>query len=175
MISKPERTELRSLVRGQFKVLRSEVEQRRLEMLSDLEDQINERYATWDKQWADAMFLCEEAAMEANRKVNDILREMIDQPDGGRSEYVLVRFQRPSKPDRRRNELRQTGAAHIAANVKASLLRLDRQEADLLRTLTIGALESAEAQEFLAAIPTVGELVSRARLAELEAELGGTS
>lgn len=171
MIPKSERAELRALVKSQFKVLRAEVEQRREEMLADLQDQINERYAKWDKQWSDAMFLCQERALEANREVNDILREMIDQPDGGRSEFMLVAFHAPSRPDRRRSELLMAGRTHINADVKAAQLRLDRDEADLLRTLTIGALESAEAKAFLTAIPTVGELVSRARLAELEAGL----
>jgi hypothetical protein len=172
MITKAERTELRSLVRGQFKVLRSEVAQRRAEMISDLSVQLAERYAGWDKQWSDATFLCQEAVLEANRKVNDILREMVDQPDGGRSEWLLVSFHAPAKPDRQRTELYRAGLARIDADVRAALLRLDREEADLLRTLAIGALESDEAHAFLNAIPTVGELVSAARLAELEADLG---
>lgn len=171
MIPKAERAELRSLVKSQFKVLRAEVEQRQAEMLVDLDEQITARYAAWDKQWSDAMFLCNEAAMEANRKVNDILREHVEQPDGGRSEWVLINFHAPARPDRRRMELRQSGVARIHAEVRAAYLRLDRDEADLLRTLTIGALESEEAKAFLNAIPTVGELVSRARLAELEAGL----
>ena len=172
MITKAERTELRSLVKGQFKVLRSEVQQRQAEMLADLQRQINERYAEWDKEWADTMFLCQEVVLEANRQVNDLLREKITQPDGGRSEYILVEFRRPLKPDRKRTELYQAGYARIVADVKGALLRLDREEADLLRTLALGAIETEEARAFLGAIPTVGELVSRARLAELEASLG---
>jgi hypothetical protein len=171
VINKGERAELRALVKSQFKVLRSEVEQRQAEMQADLSTQLDERYAAWDKQWSDAMFLCQEKALECNRAVNDLLREMIEQPDGGRSEFMLVAFHPPHKPDRRRTELYRAGIARINADVKAAQLRLDRDEADLLRTLTIGALESEEARQFLAAIPTVGELVSRARLAELEAGL----
>lgn len=171
MITKTERTELRSLVRTQFKVLRAEVEQRRLEMIADLDEQLSERYAAWDKQWSDAMFLCQEKVLEANRAVNDLLREMIDQPDGGRSEYLLVHFHPPGKPDRRRTELLMTGRRRIDADVKAAQLRLDREEADLLRKLAMTALETGEAHAFLGSIPTVGELVSMARLAELEAGL----
>lgn len=172
MITKAERAELRSLVKGQFKVLRNEVEQRKLELVADLHQQLNERYAGWDKQWSDAMFLCQEAALEANRKVNDLLRELIEQPDGGRSQYLLIRFQPPDKPDRRRTALWAAGHARIVADCQAARLRLDREEADLLRTLAVGALETDDARSFLTAIPTVGELVSRARLAELEADLG---
>lgn len=171
MITKGERTELRSLVRSQFKVLRAEVEQRKAEMIADLHAQLNDRYAVWDKQWSDAMFLAQEATLEANRKVNDLLREMIDQPDGGRSEWLLVHFAAPRKPDRNRAELYRLGLSRIDADVRAAQLRLDRDEADLLRTLAIGALETAEAHSFLAGIPTVGELVSAARLAELEQQI----
>lgn len=56
--------------------------------------------------------------------------------------------------------------------MRAALLRLSRQEADLLSELAIGVLESAEARAFLGAIPTVGELVPAARLAQLEAQFG---
>lgn len=42
-----------------------------------------------------------------------------------------------------------------------------RQEADLLRSLAVDALESDEARSFLGRIPTVGELVPSVRLAEL--------
>lgn len=171
MITKTERAELRSLVRQQFKVLRAEVEQRRLEMIADLDQQLIDRYAAWDKQWSDAMFLCQERTLEANREINDLLREMIDQPDGGRSEYLLVHFTAPKKPDRRRTELLMSGRRRIDADVKAAQLRLDREETDLLRALTVTALESEEAAAFLGRIPAVGELVSMARLAELEAGL----
>ena len=68
-------------------------------------------------------------------------------------------------------ELRRLANTRITAQVKGALLRLDRDEADLLRTLAVGAIESEEARIFLDRIPTVGELVSSARLAELEAGL----
>jgi hypothetical protein len=61
--------------------------------------------------------------------------------------------------------------AAIEAQIEGALMRLDREEADLLRTLAIGAIESEEARNFLSAIPTVAELVPASRLAELEASL----
>jgi hypothetical protein len=44
MISKAERTELRSVVRQQFKVLAAEVQQRRAELVADADRQITARY-----------------------------------------------------------------------------------------------------------------------------------
>ena len=112
MITKAERTELRSIVRGQFKVLRAEFVQRQAELLAELEQRIADRYGESDAGRA---------------KVAWRLREIVEEA-----------------------------------------IALDRQEADLLRTLAVGALESEEARAFLAAIPTVGQLVPAARLAELD-------
>ncbi len=47
-------------------------------------------------------------------------------------------------------------------------LTLDRQEADLLRSLALEGLETPAARAFLERIPTVGELVPSARLREIE-------
>ncbi len=68
----------------------------------------------------------------------------------------------------------QTHAALIAAipnQVGDAKLKLARQEMDLLRDLSVGALKSEQAQQFLASIPSVGELVPRVRLAELENDI----
>lgn len=54
MITKGERTELRSLVRQQFKVLREEVQQRRAEVTTDAQRQIDAVYADQDAAWAAA-------------------------------------------------------------------------------------------------------------------------
>lgn len=173
MITKGERTELRSIVRQQFKVLRSEVVQRQAEMDAEIEDQITGRYAEDDANWTGMMHKVHEAVMEANRQVNDALYEAGFQKRG-HSERQWIASPNLQQPREERQNLRGLARAKIAAQVKAALLRLDRDEADLLRTLAIGAIESEEARSFLSKIPTVGELVSSARLAELEAQLGGT-
>lgn len=167
MITKAERAELRSIVKQQFKVLRSEVVQRQAEMMADLEGQIGDRYADEDKAWSDAAHLAHEAVMEANRKVNDAFRDLTGE---AHVERMYVGAHLPEKPIRHRLVIRREASQRLEAHVKGALLRLDRQEADLLRSLAVGALESEEAHGFLSAIPSVSELVPAARLAELEAE-----
>lgn len=167
VITKAERAELRSIVRQQFRVLRHQVEQRQAEVVADAEAQISDRYIEQDKAWSDAAHLAHEAVLEANRAVNDIYRVLMGHQHI-ESMYVLARF--PPQPVRHRVELRSVAVTRIAAQVKSALLQLDRQEADLLRHLGMGALETAEAHAFLGTIPTVGQLVPAARLAELEAE-----
>lgn len=167
-ITKTERAELKSIVRQQMKVLRAEVEQRASELLADVDEQIAEKFAGDDKRWADAAHLAQEAVLEANRKVNDAYRELMGEHH---VERMYVGAQLPQKPARERIVLRQAAQSRIHERVQGALLQLQRQEADLLKTLAVGALESEEAQAFLSQIPTVSELVPAARLAELEASI----
>ena len=167
-ITKTERTELKSVVRQQFKVLRAEVVQRQAEVMADVEQQITERFTDVDKAWAEAGRVSLEATLEANRKVNDTYRELTGETH---IEDMYVFLRGPTQPSRQRQRLRQQATANLTAQVEGALLRLARQEADLLKTLAVGALESSDAHTFLLDIPMVGELVPTARLAELEASL----
>jgi hypothetical protein len=167
-ITKGERAELRSLIRQRFKVLRADVEQRKAELVAELESRIAAKFADDDKAWSDAMFLIAEAVREANRKANDVLRTVwAEQYDDASKEYEVVVSKTVAKPTRERTALRREGTTRIEAQVKAALLQLDRQEADLLTRLVAGALESDEARAFLGEIPTVSALVPADRLLEL--------
>lgn len=174
MITKRERTELRSLIRQRFRVLRADVDQRGAEMFAELEDRMNERYADEDKDWGDVAFTIGEASREANRKANDAVRGLVGR-DGWPDEHSLVRAVDISQvrravatPTPDRAQLRRQGQAHIEATIKAAQLSLDRQEVDLLTRLASGALESDEARAFLGEIPTVSALVPADRLLQLE-------
>lgn len=70
----------------------------------------------------------------------------------------------------KREEMRRAAYSSLRSRVASATLRVHRQEADLLKSLATDALQSDAAQAFLAAIPTVAELVPAARLEELEAE-----
>lgn len=174
MITKGERTELRSIVRNQFKVLRAEVEQRRTEMHAEFEDQIVAHYSADNAKWAGVTHLIHEAVMECNRTINNVLYEQGYQTKG-HTERMWVSEPPISPPTGDQVQMRRRATARIQESVKAALLKLDRDEADLLRTLAVGALDSDEAHAFLAAIPTVSELVPTARLAELEASIDAGS
>lgn len=167
-ITKGERAELRSVVKQQFKVLRAEVEQREQEMYAEIEDQIADRFSEQDEKWDAMIHRWREVEREANRQVNDLLYEYGYQQKGS-SERQWVQAMEPNPPTKERSDLRMQSHAQVKAQVKAARLRLDREEADLLRTLSVGALESDEAHQFLTSIPTVGELVPAARLDEIGA------
>lgn len=180
MITKAERTELRSIVRQQFKVLRAETQQREAEMIAEMEQRIAEHYADVDQQRQALMWKCNEICEEASRQITDLLRgEEVER--GSLSRMSEISVERPIRVGmehiewsrEERVQRRRALVSAIQAQIKGALMQLDRQEADLLRTLAVGAIESEEARVFLTSIPTVSELVPASRLAELEAQFEG--
>ena len=168
-ISKGERTELRSVVKGQFKVLRQELLVRQAELVAEMDGQIAHAFA--DRDIARQAFEDElhDITAESNAKLRAAFANRnFDITGYPGVEYAVPRFR---WGDDGRQERRRAALSEIEARVKAAGLHLDRQEADLLRTLSVGALESAEAQAFLSSIPTIGQLVPAQRLAALEAGL----
>lgn len=167
-MNKTERAELKSVVRQQFRVLRQEIEQRATEVEAQAEYAIEQRYSDEDEAWASATAQAHAIVLEANKKVNDLFRDL---PGRFHEEDAYVHWRAPRRNQGKRVDLRRLATVDIESKVAAAKLRLNRQEADLLRDLSLGALESEEARQFLVGIPAAAELVPLARLGELEAGL----
>jgi hypothetical protein len=165
-----ERRELRSVVRQQFRVLRTEVKQRELELKAEAERRLMERYRDEDKAIDDLNWRITEIAREAQRQIDDLMKEHSDAADGGKWGRHDGRLSANgvSRKTEDRTQLHRALMAGINEQVRQASLALDRQEADLLRALSMETLESSAARAFLERIPTVGELVPSARLREIE-------
>lgn len=173
-ITPGERRELRSIVKGQFKVLREEVKRREQEMHAEAETQLLDRYRDEDAAIAAAQERTRDVVAEAIQKVREIGRELQDAfPDltveagadryGGRISLAAS--------NQKRSQLHRAILASIPNKVGDAQLNLSRQEMDLLAKLSVGALETNEAKAYLDTIPTVGELIPAVRLRELEAAI----
>lgn len=166
-----ERRELRSVVRQQFKVLRTEVKQRELELMAEAEGRLVDRYRDEDKRVEDLNWRISEIGREAQRQIEDLMKEHGEELDGGtwgrRSGRVEIYGVARKSEDR--SQLHKALIAGIKEQVAQATLSLDRQEADLLRALAMESLESDAARAFLGRIPSVAELVPAARLREIEA------
>jgi hypothetical protein len=169
-MTKGERDELRRIVRQRFKVLRSEVTQRQRELTAGIDGQIVNRHRDRDEKRQEVADDIARICADAQREVREVLKA-VDIGELGPYQGTRIQWFPPTWGDDGRHELRRAALSDLDAKVKAATLRLDREEVDLLQSLAIGALESAEAHEFLKRIPTVGELVPAARLEELEAAL----
>jgi len=166
MMSKTERNELCKIIRQQVRVLRAEIAQRRAEMLVEIEHEIAERYRDEDLAWAEAQRIGNAIAAEADRKVNETFRRLIGDTF---VEERIVSAWLPRQPKEHRTALKREAERRVDAAVKAALVRLARQEADLLRGLSVDLIESEEARRFLASLPVAAELVAAPSLHELEA------
>jgi hypothetical protein len=172
-ITPGERRELRSVVRGQFKVLRAEVKRREAELKAEIEAELLEKYREQDAAIAEAQREADKIRMDAEREVAKIAERLREEhPDlvAGSDRYSRLSLQ---AVNHNRTQIHRALMASVPDKIGDAHLALDREEMRLLRQLSEGALESKEARSFLGEIPTVGELVPRARLLELEAELGG--
>lgn len=165
-LSPGDRRELRALVKKQFAVLRNDVKRRKDELTGEIESELLRRYRAQDERIAQARRDVAAALRDyqlAVEKIMDGLRET--DPDlnvqMGYNNQLVAR-------DERRSQLHKALIASIPQQIADASTKLDQQELDLLRDLTIGALDTEAAQHFLGRIPTVGELVPKARLAELE-------
>lgn len=169
-----ERRDLRAVVRQRIKVLRADVAQRRMELLAEAEARLVERYRAQDKQVEDLNFRIAEIIEQASREITDLIITHRGDADGV-SIRRPVRLQCPklSAFTEDRAQFHRAMVSGVEAQVKTALLDLDRREADLLESLALSSLETQAARDFLAAIPTVGDLVPAARLREIEAAFDG--
>lgn len=164
-----ERRELRSVVRQQFNVLRAEVKQREEEMKTDIARQVVEHYANSDAQLAEAQQEVYRIAQDAAREIRDVLERY---PSVEMNRYSGLPVPHLGLRNDHRVVITDHAEQQLKAQVQGAKLRLDREEADLLRELSIGALATDQAKKFLASIPSVAELVPATRIAELEAQFG---
>lgn len=168
-MTKAERDELRRLLRARFKLLRADVAIRQGELQVQLGNEIEDRFAHLDRAYDDAMVVLQLAVDEANRKANDIGRQLWGTEKwGAKHDRPIVGARAIDRPGvKERQAARFDGMRAIEARVKAALLELDRQENELLTELATGALESNEAKAFFGRIPTLTELVPAYRLPEI--------
>ena len=168
-ISKGERDELRRVVRGDFKALGMEVDVRRAELLAEIERRVAQRFMAHEDAIEKANLLVAEVVNEANAHVAAALDEAARSASGYELHWVPLSLPRLVWKREGRDEMRRAMIADVDARVVQAKARMARQETDLLKKLSTGALESDLARAFLSEIPAVAELVPDTRLAELEA------
>ncbi|MCW2496435.1 hypothetical protein [Jatrophihabitans sp.] len=161
-----DRRELKSLIKKQFELLRNDIARREVEMKAEVEHELLQRYRHQDARIAETHRELERAEQEyelERARILDALRA---------AEPSLNAYYGPNRQvhieDRHRTQLHSAAVAAIPDRVAAAKSALDQQELDLIRELTIGALDSAEAHAFIGRIPTVGTLVPNTRMAEIE-------
>jgi hypothetical protein len=169
-ISKGERDELRRIVRGDFKALIEEIDVRRAEMMAEIEKRVAARFQAHEGKIAETEALIDTIVSTANDEIVLVLRSCQEACDGYAVQAEKLHRPRVYFVREKRDEMRRAMIADLDARFAQAKARMHRQEIDLLKKLSVGALASDEAHTFLSEIPKASELVSDARLAELEAQ-----
>lgn len=165
-MSAAERQALRQVVRQRMKVLRSDVTARKAELMAEMQESLARRFNPRDKMIDDANYAIREIVDQALKDARALV-EKIEKDHG--LELVLngqMGLQVSVKANDKRI-MHTRLVAEIEAQVASAHVQIDRQEADLIEKITIDGLESDAAKDFLAQIPTVGQLVPTDRLAAI--------
>lgn len=167
-----ERRDLRTLVKQRMKLLRTDIEQRKREMIADGEAELLSRYQARDEEINRLGAEVSKIIVDANLAVQQAIKASTLTDIRTRTELTPPRI---LVGNEERTQLHQALIARVNAQAAEALLTVDRQETTLLQTLIVGALQSDAARDFLNQIPTAAELVPGARLAALEAAYNAPS
>lgn len=170
-ITKGERQELRGVVKQQFRLLKGEVRQREAELIAEVEARLDARYRQEDRRRSKVESRIAKIVIDAQAKIDAIVEENeknFDEDARAYLHHTVLSMPRLAWDESDKAQFRRVLMAEVEAITRNAMSQLDRQEADLLRTLVLGAIDTPEAKAFLDGIPTVAELVPSSRLAELE-------
>jgi hypothetical protein len=174
-ITKAERAELASVVKRNEKVAKNAIEAREAELQADVEAQLSAIYDATDDAWKDVTGEAERLVRQADAEIARICRER-----GVRSEFrpslrLLWAGRGVNADQTRRAELRKLAYARIEAAGARAKTQIEVKATEVLTALVASGLDSQQAREFLASIPTVAQLMpplSTDDLKALEAKLG---
>jgi 2-oxo-4-hydroxy-4-carboxy--5-ureidoimidazoline (OHCU) decarboxylase len=166
-----ERRELRSLVRLRVKLLRAEVAETHAAQMAEIDGRVARKFQEDNTRTEELRKELDRLTANANRRFNKIISEYPDVAETRQNP-----FSRPwvHQPEGNKTRLRRALVAAVEAQSQAARLRVTKLEAELLTALSLDALKTEAAQEFVHTIPTVGDLMPSAVLAEIEARFGGS-
>lgn len=158
-MNKAERDELAKILKARARVANRVVEQQAAKLQADVEQQLATRYKIDEAAWADLTLAATQAVEQADAELAMRCRAL-GIPEEFRPGLTVSWYGRGENADaKRRTELRRLAYAKIEALAQQAWVAIETAALDGLTQLAAGALQSAEAQAFLAAMPTVEALM----------------
>lgn len=168
-MSKAERLELTKIVRQRARLAKDDVTAREAQIIADAEAALAQKFREDDAAFAELMAEARGYMAELKAKLDAKCAEL-GIPAEFRPGAELYWFTRGANSDpKRRAELRAVVRTQAAASAKRARLEIDRESVAIQEKLMAGALASAAAREFLAALPTPEQLMPEIQIKELEA------
>lgn len=168
-MTRAEREELKALNRQRARVAKASIEQRKAELLADIEEQLAAIYGANDEAWQDLAEEAERLVRALDAQLAERCRERGIQPEF-RPRLDCNWYGRGVNGDRhRRAELRKVAERRIQAEGRAAKVALDEAALAIATDLATAALTTAAARRFLEAMPSVSELMPTIDVGELGA------
>lgn len=173
-MTKGERQELARLVRRRARVETAAGVQRRADILADFERRLASIYTPDDDAaFRDLHAAAGEAVEDAKAKLAERCREL-GIPERFAPSISLAWYGRGENAlSERRAELRRVATTRLDALEKAARTEIERRCVELETRLVADALSTQEARDFLAALPSIAELMPSLDAAEIRALLPG--
>jgi hypothetical protein len=166
-LSRAERTELQGIIRRNFRVARSGVDQRKAALMADFEEALAREWEPLDTYWQEVVQEAERAVEKVNRRVQQRFAEMGWPQEWAPHGYFGMSYRGENQLAARRAELRRVAQTRADDEARKAKLVLERKEVELLTELATSALTSAAAQQFLSQIPDLVELMPPLSVEEL--------
>lgn len=171
-ITPGERRELKSLIKNQFRVVALELKDRKAKLNDEVDERLRERYRDFDAAKADFTDQAKKIQQKAEAELAELKKtHRINEFDGAwqRSYHDEVTVRPTSYVAEKRSEMATFIRNKIESDVRSFEASAGRREVDLLKQLSLDALESAEARDFAHQIPTIDDILPSSRVLELEA------
>ena len=177
-MNKSERADLKTLVRRRFTQLRKDVDVRVKEIVAEAAvDRVQPDSAEAVARQEFELYVARRI-QDARSDIAKAFEEMMGPfplsklRSGGLDETgkpeQLVGGRTPQWDQQHEHQVMMAAQQSAIAKGEAAKADLERQEVDMLEKLTLDGLETEAAKEFLASIPTVGELIPTSMMPQLE-------
>lgn len=163
-ISAGERTQLIRLVKMKTTDIIAEIEERYADDMAHIDTEIARRFLGDDQRLAELTQELDAITASASHKAAEVFNRYADlvSPSSRHDHYSRPYF---SRVDHRRDEARRALTATIQATRMRARTRALAAQTKLIEELTLGALHSDAAKEFVSRMPSASELREAARLA----------
>jgi hypothetical protein len=165
---KAERLELSKLVRQRAKVAKGEADQRASLLRADFEEQLAAIHPLDHQAWDSLTEEVVERIKAVNKEIAKRSAELGIPERFCPSICWSWRSRGENLIKDRRTELRMVAQTRITERVKRAKCEIDRRSVDLQTQLAQDGLETEQAKKFLAALPSVEELLPTLAFKELE-------
>ena len=155
-----ERNDLRSLIRQRARLMKTEVKQRRLQLMSDFERQLSANFSyDQDETWKGAHALADQAVKDAQVVIEDRCREL-NIPKEFAPTIQMHWYGRGENAVReRRDELRRTAKARLDVLEATAKTEIERISVESQAELISDGLTSEAAKVFFEQLPSAESLM----------------